>query len=171
MPEGEPGRDELLDEVYDELHRRAAHYMRGEGKDHTLQASALINEAYVRLGAAGSSLWSDRTRFVATASRAMRHILIDHARRKRRGKHEPPGERVPLDGVLVEFENNAIDLLELDDALQRLEERDPEMTRAVEMRFFGGMSVRETAEELGMSRRTFERRWTFVRTWLHEEIR
>lgn len=170
MAEGDRVRDALLAEVYEELHRRAAMYMRGQRGDHTLQTTALINEAFVKLGEADSSLWRDRTRFIATASRAMRQVLIDHARRRKAEKRKPPGERVPLDRVLVQFEARAVDLVELDGALKRLEERDPEMARAVELRFFGGMSVEDTAEHLGMSKRTFERRWTFVRTWLHEEI-
>jgi RNA polymerase sigma-70 factor (ECF subfamily) len=175
MTEEELGRDESLDElleqVYGELHRRAANCMRGQPGDHTLQPTALINEVYLKLNGTGSSLWNDRTRFLATASRAMRQVLIDHARKRGRLKNEPPGERTPLDRVVVEFEEHALDLEALDAALERLAERDPTMARAVELRFFGGMSVDETASHLGMPRRTFERRWTFVRTWLYEEIK
>lgn len=111
----------------------------------------------------------DRTRFIATASRAMRRVLMDHARRERTEERKPPA-RMPLPQALVQFEANDVDLVELDEALNRLEELDPEMVRAVELRFFGGMSVEDTAAHLGMSRHTFERRWAFVRAWLHGEI-
>lgn len=164
-------RDALFAEVYEELRRRAANQMRGQRGDHTLQPTALINEVYLKLNRGGSSLWSNRTRFLATASQAMRQVLIDHARRRGRQKNKPPGEREPLDQVVVAYEENAIDLLALDSALNRLAEMDPEMTRAVELRFFGGMSIQETADHLGMSRRTFERRWGLIRTWLYEELR
>lgn len=145
--------------------------MRGQPGDHTLQATALISEVYLRLNCAGSSLREDRTRLLATAATAMRQVLVDHARKRGRQKNKPPGERTPLDQVVVEFEQHAIDLEALDTALRRLSDQDPESARAVELRFFGGMSVEETADSLGMTKRTFERHWTLTRTWLHEEIK
>lgn len=170
MAEGESKDEDLVAQLYEELHRRANRYMRGQRGDHTLQPTALINEAYMKLAAAGSSLWTDRTRFVATASRAMRQVLVDHARKKGQLKNSPPGNRTPLDQITIEFEENAIDLLALDDALNRLAERDPDMARAVELRYFGGSTLEEAAENIGLSKRSFERRWKFVRTWLHAEV-
>jgi len=167
---GESSDGELLAELYDELHRRANRYMRGQRGDHTLQPTALINEAYVKLSAAGSSLWTDKTRFIATASRAMRQVRADHARKRGQVKNTPPGDRTPLDQITIGFEENAIDLPALDDALNRLAARDSDMARAVELRYFGGATMEETAESLGLSKRSFERRWKFVRTWLHTEV-
>lgn len=157
-------------ELYDELHRRAIGYMRGQRGDHTLQPTALVNEAYMRLASAGNRAAGDRKHFLATASQAMRHVLVDHARQRTRLKKNPPGERMPLDQITVSFEENAVDLLVLNDALDRLAERDPDMARAVELRFFGGLSMEETAEFLGIPKRTFDRRWQFVRTWVHAEV-
>lgn len=170
MAEDEKGDEELLAQLYDELHRRAIGYMRGQRADHTLQPTALVNEAYMRLANSGSSLWSDRPRFLATASRAMRHVLVDHARRRGRLKNSPPGERTPLDQITLGFEENALDLLALDEAIDSLAERDPDMARAVELRFFGGSSMEETAKCLGLSKRSFERRWKFVRAWVFAEV-
>lgn len=127
-------RDEFLNEVYEELYRRAATCMRGLPGDHTLQQMALINEVFLKLNGAGSSLWDDRTRFLATASQAKHQVLIDHARKHGRQKSTPSGERTPLDQVVIEFEEHAIELEALGAALKRLAERDPEIARAVELR-------------------------------------
>jgi RNA polymerase sigma factor (TIGR02999 family) len=159
----------LLDTLYVELRRQAEHAMRGQPAGHTLQPTALVHEAYLKL-AANSQSWADRTHFLATAAKAMRHVLIDHARKRNAEKRRARGEEEPLDGLLVAYEDHALNLLALDEALARLEEFDPELARAVELRFFGGLSLTECARTLGMSQRTFERRWVATRTWLYAQL-
>ena len=144
--------------------------MRERRKDHTLQATALVHEAYLRLHEGRELAASDRVGFLALASTAMRCALVDHARAHGSEKRQPPDERVPLDALLVAYEDRAVDMLALDEALERLDGFDPEMARAVEMRFFGGLSAEETAEFLGIPLRTFERRWKAARAWLRAEI-
>jgi RNA polymerase sigma factor (TIGR02999 family) len=164
-------REELLRIFYDELHRRAAHCMAGQPAAHTLQATALVHETYMRLTAGAEPSWVDRTHFLAAASRAMRHVLVDHARTRKRVKRSPQGEQVPLDHIVVTYEDRSFDLAALDGALEKLAEFDSTMSRAVELRFFGGLTFDETAEVLGLSKRTLERRWQVTRTWLHAEMR
>ena len=144
--------------------------MREQRKDHTLQATALVNEAYLRLHDGRELAATDRIGFLALASTAMRCVLVDHARSRGRDKRQPPGERVPLDALLVAYEDRAVDMLALDEGLERMDAFDPEMARAVEMRFFGGLSAEETAGFLGIPLRTFERRWQAARAWLRAEI-
>ena len=156
-------------ELYEELRKRAARCMADQPGHHTLQATALVHEIFLKLHAHEPS-WEDRKRFLAVASKAMRQILVDHARGRGRDKRRAPGERVALDDIAVTYDDRAIDLLALEDALTRLSEVDPEMAQAVELRFFGGMSVDDTARLLGLPKRTFERRWSAVRAWLHAEV-
>lgn len=172
---GAPGADrpddELSRQLFAELHALAEQWMRGQRRnDHTLQASALVNEAYLRLRDSLGLAREERVRFLALASRAMRSVLVDHARARCSQKRTPPGERVPLDELLIAYEEGAVDMLLLDEALERLTKFDPEMARAVELRFFGGLSMAEIAEQLGLPARSFDRRWQAARAWLRAEV-
>jgi RNA polymerase sigma factor (TIGR02999 family) len=171
MQEDTRAHEDFQSELYAELRRRASILMRNQPRSHTLQATALVNEVYLRLHGDTDPAEEDRAHFLALASRAMRHVLVDHARTRGRQKRTPQGEKVALDDVVVTYESRALDLLALDDALQRLSEFDEDMARAVELRFFGGLSVEETARVLGIPKRTLERRWQAVRAWLHAEVR
>ncbi len=158
--------DAHLARLYGELHEAAARLMQGQPAGHTLQPTALVHEAYLRLAGGPESSWVDHSYFFALAARAMRHVLIDHARGRNRDKRPPRERKVELDGVLVAYEDRAIDIVALDEALSLLEQRNPTMARAVELRFFGGLDVTECAKQLGLSKRTFERNWSTTRTWL-----
>ena len=163
--------DKLMPFVYDELHRQAARYMRRERREHTLQTSALINEAYLKLIDQKEVAWQSRTHFFAFAANAMRQILVDYARTKNRQKRGGDEVHVPLEEALViaTTEKN-IDLTELDEALTRLEKIDARQSRVVELRYFGGLSLEETAEALHISRATAAREWAMARAWLHREL-
>jgi RNA polymerase sigma factor (TIGR02999 family) len=163
-------RQALLASLYAELHRRAHALMRHQRPDHTLQTTALVNEVCVRLLARERLDVSQRDALLALAATAMRCVLVDHARSLARRKRRPPGQRVPLDDLLESLERETPDLLALDEALTRLAVFDPAMARAVELRFFAGLGVEETARLLDMSRRTFERHWTAARAWLKAEL-
>ncbi|MBX9627238.1 MAG: sigma-70 family RNA polymerase sigma factor [Gemmataceae bacterium] len=166
---------ELLPLVYDELRKLAAARMADEPTDQTLQPTALVHEAYLRLvGSADGVRWDGRGHFFAAAAEAMRRILVDAARKKKRGKHGGDRRRVGLDAVPVtaptpdpERFNN---LVALDAALTRLAAEDPLAARLVEVRHFGGLTVPEAAEVLGVSPRTADRVWAFARAWLHREL-
>jgi RNA polymerase sigma factor (TIGR02999 family) len=167
-------RDELLDglmeEVYGELHRRAENCMRGQPGDHTLQPSALINEAYLKLNRAGSSLWRDRTRFLATASQAMRQVLIDHAERRAAIKRGGDAQFVTFEESALGQTSNAEQLLSLNQALERLGEHDPRLVQIVEYRFFAGLKHDEIAALLGVSVPTVKREWRAARAWLRDAL-
>ena len=156
--------------LYQELHRRAVAMMRDQPKNHTLQATALVNEVYLKLQDDLDPASEKRAHLLAIASRAMRHVLVDHARGRSRQKRSPSGEQVALDSVVVSYEERALDLLALDEAVERLAKFDETMARAVELRFFGGLPVDETAKALGMPKRTLERRWQATRAWLLAEL-
>jgi RNA polymerase sigma-70 factor (ECF subfamily) len=161
----------LIPLVYDHLHRLAAIYIRGERPDHTLQATGLVNEAYLRLVSQGANQWRDRAHFFGIAARLMRQILVEHARAKhaaKRGGTSPIF--VPLGNELDISSARSRELVELDDALRCLERLDPQQAQIVELRFFGGMTVEETAEVLGISPRTVKRDWAVARAWLHGEL-
>lgn len=160
----------LFDALYSDLHRCAEHAMRGQ-RPGTLQPTAIVNEAYIRL-VKGSHDWETRDHFMYTAARVMRHVLIDYHRKKRAAKRSG-GERVvcELDELAREFDDKALDLEALNTALEKLAEMDEVMSRAVELRFFGGASIQETARILDLGLRTFERRWKATRAWLLAEIR
>jgi RNA polymerase sigma factor (TIGR02999 family) len=163
-------RDALVPLVYQELRRLARRHMRGEQPDHTLQATALVNEAWLRLIDVHRVQWQDRAHFFAMASRMMRRVLVDAARARRAHKRGA-GRDVTLDsrvdlGVPLNF-----DAIALDDALAGLERLDPRKCQVVELRFFGGLSVEETAETLNVSSATVARDWTFARTWLRRELK
>ncbi len=161
--------DELVPLVYDELHRLAVHFMRRERDDHTLQPTALVHDAYLRLVDQRDASWQNRAHFYGIAARAMRRILVDHARRRHAGKRDG-GRRVTLDASLVADPERSLELLALDDALTRLAELDARQARVVELRFFSGLSVEQTAETLGISRATANRDWTFARAFLQREM-
>ena len=162
--------DELIAAVYPELRRIARRYMRRENQQHTLQTSALINEAYLRLIDQQAVSWQDRAHFFAVAAQVMRHILIDHARSHRYAKRGAGAEHIALDNVAVVNEQRATEFVELDDALARLAEIDPRKSRIVELRFFGGLTVEETAEVMKLSQITVKRDWRTARAWLLCEI-
>ncbi len=161
--------DRLLPVVHDELHRIAARYMRGERADHTLQPTALVNEAYLRLVDQRDIEWRDRAHFLGVAAQLMRLILVDHARARRAAKRAG-GERVPLEEMMVVVDERDVDLVALDEALERLAAMDPRLGRVVELRYFGGLTTRETAEVLGVGTATVEREWATARGWLRREL-
>ena len=162
--------DELLPLIYRDLHRLATSRMQGQRPDHTLQATALVNEVYLKLFQGVGTLCKDRDHFLARATSAMRSILVDHARTKNRVKRRNDGERVPIDEITEELEETGIDLLALDSALEKLGARDPQMVKIIELRFFGDMTVSETARILDLSVRSVEREWATARAWLRKEI-
>jgi RNA polymerase sigma factor (TIGR02999 family) len=162
---------ELLPLVYEELRKLAAARMAQESPDHTLQATALVHEAYVKLVGAGSEPgWQNRRHFFMAAAEAMRRILIDHARRKQRVKHGGDRRRVALDGVEPPVETRPDELLLIDEALERLENEDPQAAEVVKLCYFGGLEVEEAADLLGISRATAYRHWNYARAWLHAEV-
>ncbi len=156
--------------VYEELRHQAARYLRRERHGHTLQTTALIHEAYLRLVGVKDVHWQSRAHFFAIAANLMRRILVDHARRRDADRRGGSQIRVPLDeafGVVNEID---VDLLAIDDALSRLETIDPQQARVVELRFFSGLTVEETAAALGVSPKTVKRDWSVARAWLRREI-
>lgn len=168
---GDPGaRDQLFQVVYAELRRLAGRHMRGERRDHTLQPTALVNEAYLRLFENSGRQLNDRAHFFAIASTEMRCILVDYARRHRAEKRGGEAKRVPLPDALAYSGENAEEILALDTALDHLNAVKPEAARIVEMTYFGGMTQSEVAEVLGCSERTIKRQWVFARSFLLEEL-
>ena len=160
----------LIPLVYQHLHRLAASYMRGERPDHTLQTTALVNEAYLRLVPQKETGWRDRAHFFGVAARLMREILVEHARARHAGKRGGKAEKLSLDQALEFSPARSRELIELDVALECLGRLDPQQARVVELRFFGGLTVEETAEVLGISPRTVKRDWAVARAWLHGEL-
>jgi len=170
LQQGKDGAsDQLVPLVYSELHDLAVHYMRSERGDHTLQPTALVHEAYMKLVDQRNASWQNRSHFFGIAAQAMRRILVDHARRKRATKREG-GERVTLDESVAEAPQRSVDLIALDDALNKLAALDPRQARVVELRFFGGLDIEQTAESLGISPATVKRDWTFARAFLQREM-
>lgn len=155
--------------VYAELRRLARHYMRGERAGHSLQTTALINEAYLRLVDYKRMQWQDRAHFLAVSAQAMRRILVDHARR-RNVKRGAGAERVSLEVAAAICPDRSNDFESLDDALSALSERAPRKAKVVELRFFGGLSVEETAEVLHVSAITVMREWRSAKAWLYREL-
>jgi RNA polymerase sigma-70 factor (ECF subfamily) len=156
--------------VYDELHRMANHYMKRERQDHTLQTTALIHEAYVRLVDQKNVHWANRAHFFAISAQIMRRILIDHARRHAYGKHGGGAQKVSLDETAIVASNPASDMLLLDEALNRLAEMDPRRGQVVELRYFGGLNNEEIAGVLKISENTVTRDWNMARAWLYQEL-
>ena len=162
--------DELTPLVYGELRHQAARYLRRERLSHTLQTTALINEAYLRLIDAKDVQWQSRAHFFAIAANLMRRILVDHARRHDAEKRGGSQIRLTLDEGLAVAKETDVDLLAVDEALDRLATIDPQQARVVELRFFSGLSVEETAAVLGVSPKTVKRDWSVARAWLRREI-
>jgi RNA polymerase sigma factor (TIGR02999 family) len=168
----EAAAHEVFPLIYDELRRRARHYMAHERAGHILQTSALVNEAYLRLnGAAREIRWQNRGHFFVVACRVMRHVLIDMARKERNQKRGGPAVRIAFSESLAVAVSEPDRLLALHDALEALSVTDPRKTQVVEMRFFGGLSVVEIAEALGISPETVKRDWKFSKAWLGRELR
>jgi RNA polymerase sigma-70 factor, ECF subfamily len=156
--------------IYGELHRLARRYMRHENPGHTLQTTALVNEAYLRLVKQKQANWQNRAHFFAVSAQAMRHILVDMARGRSRLRHGGDAPHVSLDEALVFSEGRAAELIALDDALTALARLDERKSRVVEMRFFAGLSTEETAEVLKVSPATVEREWKRAKAWLYCEL-
>jgi len=162
-------KERLVPIVYDELRRLAHHYMRGERVGHTLQTTALVNEVYLRLAGIKGLQWRDRTHFFAMAGTLMRRVLVDYARSSKRDKRGGGVVVTSLDDAAVTTEPN-VDIVALDEALERLATVDPQQCRVVELRFFAGLSIDETAEAIGVSPATVKRDWTTAKAWLHHEL-
>ncbi len=167
---GQRGAGEaLLPLLYEELRAQARRQMRQEGPGHTLQTTALVHEAYLRLAGRRSG-WESKAHFVRVAAQAMRRVLIDHARRKRADKRGGERTREPLDQVTEVMEEVSSDLLAVDEALEKLSEIDERMAQVVEVRFFGGLTVEETARVMGVSPGTVKNDWTLAKAWLKAEV-
>lgn len=160
--------DRLTPLVYDELRRMARTYLRRERPDHTLQATALVHEAYLRLVDQHSVSWQNRAHFFGIASQMMRRILVNHALAK--GAEKRGGEKIALNEAIDFSKKGEVDLIALDEALQELERLDSQQTRIVELRFFGGLSIEETATALGVSPATVKRDWSTARLWLRRQL-
>ena len=162
--------DQLIPLVHDELHRLARHHMRREGPGHILQTSALINEAYLRLVDQPQIRWENRAHFFGIAARLMRRILVDEARKRDSAKRGGSLIQVPLDEATSVAQEQAANVAALDEALQRLETIDARQGQIVELRFFGGLNIEQTADVLKVSPGTVMRDWTFARAWLRKEM-
>ena len=163
--------DELMPCVYDELRRVAAFFLRQERSDHTLQPTALVNEAYLRLVNQRNVDWQNRAQFFGLAAQMMRRILVNYAKARRAGKRGANANKVPLEEATLVVADGKVNLLELNAALTSLAARDAEKSRIIELRFFGGLTMQEIAEVLGKSTATIEREWSLARAWLYREMR
>jgi RNA polymerase sigma-70 factor (ECF subfamily) len=167
----EDAANRLLAVIYDDLHAQAARAMRREGGEHTLQATALVHEAYLRLVDQKHVDWKNRAHFFAIAAQSMRRVLVDHARGRLAEKRGGGVEKVTLsDAAVGSNDDDAVDVLALHDALERLAALDADQARVVELRYFGGMNIDETAEALGISAATVKREWAVARAWLKREL-
>jgi RNA polymerase sigma factor (TIGR02999 family) len=163
--------EKLLPLVYDELRRLAYGYLQNERRDHTLQPTALVHEAYIRLVDWENVSWQNRAHFFAVAAQVMRRILVDHARRKNAQKREGAREKMTLDEAVSLSAEREIDLIMLDEALEDLANLDPTQSKIVELRFFGGLTVEETAHALDISPSTVKREWTAAKAWLYRRMK
>jgi len=161
----------LMPLIYDELRRLAASYMRRERADHTLQATALVHEAYLKLVEQRSVDWQSRAHFFGVAAQLMRRILVDHARGHSRQKRGGEQQKVSLDEAFVFSERQADEIVAVDDSLNVLSRIDPRQARVVELRFFGGLSVEEAADVLGISPKTVKREWSVAKAWLYADLK
>lgn len=159
----------LVPLVYKELRRLAHHYLRGQRPDHTLQSTALVHEAYLRLARQNPAHFADRNHFFAVAALSMRQILVEYARSRSVAKRDG-GYRLSLDDTISLLKGRRLDLVALDEALEGLAQIDPQLSQIVELRFFGGLSIEETGRVLGISPATVKRHWTTARMWLYHEI-
>jgi RNA polymerase sigma factor (TIGR02999 family) len=164
-------RDELVTLVYPELRRIAGKYLRQERGDHTLRPTGVVHEVYIRLFGADRTTWQNRAHFFAAVAREMRHLLVDYARTRNAKKRVAGNVRISLTDVHVTTDARGEDLVALDEALSRLERIDPRIGRVVELRFFTGLSERETAEALKISISTLKRDWNFAKAWLFDQLR
>jgi len=162
--------ERLFPLVQPELHRLVHHYMRGERAGHTLQTTAILNEAYLRLVDDTTPPWQNRTHFVAAAARLMRRIMVDHARERQSLKRGGGALKITLDEAALVTESRSDELLALDEALETLAAQDPRKSQIVELRYFGGLTVEETAEFLDTSPRTVQREWTMAKAWLYRAL-
>lgn len=170
MQDGEPAAaDELYALLYDELRRRAGGFL-GLRAGHTLQPTAVVHEAWLKIAGSAGPGFTSRAHFLGVAAKAMRSVLVDHARAGRTQKRGAPGERVPLDDAIELFEERVPDLVELDDLLQRLAAIDAKLARIVELRFFAGLSVEDVAQAMATSTASVERGWRTARAWLRVAI-
>jgi RNA polymerase sigma factor (TIGR02999 family) len=163
--------NQLMPLVYDELRRLASRYLRHERRGHTLQTTALVHEAYLKLVEQKHASWENRIQFFAAAAQVMRHILVDYARSRRAFKRGGDFCRLSLDEAVLSSEEKGADLLTLNEALNGLAAIDTQQSRMVELRVFGGLTVEETAEALGISPRTVKREWSMAKAWLHKQIK
>lgn len=159
--------DQLLPLIYDELRRLAGSYLRRERSDHTLQATALVHEAYMRMVDQSRVQWQNRAHFFGVAAQMMRRILVDHARRHAAEKRGSAGEKISLDAISGISVSPDKDMVALDEALTQLAEFDPQQARVVEMKYFGGLTIEEIAEVLGVSPATVKREWSTAKAWLY----
>jgi RNA polymerase sigma factor (TIGR02999 family) len=164
-------REALFALIYSELHDQAERLMRRQEKGHTLQATALVNEAYVRLASGREHEWEDRRHFFGVAGKAMRSVLMDHARRRKTAKRGGGAEPLPLDALAAKFEEQAGDLVDLDEALREFATIDARAAEVVELRFFAGLTFKEIGRMLGLSYTTVERDWELARAWLCARLR
>lgn len=163
--------DKIYPHIYDELRRLAGSYLRRERPDHTLQPTALVHEAYMKLIDQTRVKWQNRAHFFGIAAQIMRRILMDHARKHLAGKRGGNAEVLPLEEeILVVSQDKSAELLALDDALEQLERLDPQKAKVVELRYFGGLSIEETAEVLGVSVPTVNRHWRMAKAYLYSEL-
>jgi len=162
--------EQLMPMVYAELHQMAKRYMNSQPSEHTLQTTALIHEAYLKLTDNKEKRFANRAHFFAVAASAMRHILIDHARSRQSEKRGGDAQKVSLEDVMIVSDERIAEVIALDEALKSLEKEDARKARVVELRYFGGLSVEETAEVLKISRETVMRDWRFAKTWLLREL-
>ncbi len=173
LSDGKPEAwDNLLPLVYAELHRQAARFLRKERPGHTLQTTALINEAYLKLIDQRDVTWESRTHFYALAAQAMRRILVDYAKTAKRKKRGGEDIKLPLEEAMaVAAKEESVDLIALDEALNKLAEQDERQARVVELRYFSGLTLEETAEALHVSRATVASDWSMAKVWLYRELR
>jgi RNA polymerase sigma-70 factor (ECF subfamily) len=162
--------DEMMPLVYDELHRLAEHYLGVEREDHTLQPTALVHEAYMRLINQRAVDWRNRAQFMGVAAGIMRRILINYARDRAAGKRVGNREQISLSLIEASAQSPEVELTDLEDALQRLDAMDSRKAHVVELKFFGGLTMDEIAEVVGISRATAEREWSFARAWLFDAL-
>jgi RNA polymerase sigma factor (TIGR02999 family) len=162
--------DSLMPLVYSELRRIANHYLHSERPGHTLQSTALVHEAYVRLTEQGLPQWQNRAHFFAVAAQLMRQILVDYARSHRASKRGGNVQKLALDDAEEQPQALDVDIVALDDALKTLADMDSQQSRVVELKFFGGLSIEDTAEVLGISASTVKRDWITARAWLYREL-
>lgn len=175
LPASNPDRrsdtDDLMELVYDELRRLAQRLLQSERKGHTLQATSLVHEAYVRLAGQTRVEWQNRAQFFAVAATAIRRILIDHARTRHRQKRGGGALRLTLsESIESAADDEGVDILELDDAMTRLAQFDERKARIVEMKYFGGLTTAEVAQALDLSERMISKDWALARAWLHREL-